>query len=183
MQKQKGAMIDEYEITPATMMIMPTSYGSKTYSRIVELKDDFLYPVPPIEIIKKSCQYYGSSYDGRITGTRQLIDCSHKVPITIDPTNSIYFFPTASPNKSHCIWISHQNVNSYKRYEQNSTIVTFRNKETFIVPISFSVFEGQLMRTSLLRTKLMQRIDDSERKSFIFYRKHLYFDGFEEIEE
>lgn len=55
MNKQMTGIIEEYEINPCTMMITPTSYGSKTYSQIIELKDEFLYPFRPIDIIKKSC--------------------------------------------------------------------------------------------------------------------------------
>lgn len=183
MIRQQTEMIDEYEINPCTMMITPTSYGSKTYSKIVELQDEFLSPFRPIDIIKKSCQYFGSSYEGRITGTKQLIGIFHKVPITIDPTNSIYFFPTISPTNSQCIWISHEHVASHKRLEQNTTLVTFRNKESYIVPISYSSFENQLLRTALLRTKLMQRIEETERKSLYFSRNDWYFEASEEDEE
>lgn len=178
-REKKRTMIDEYEINPCTMMIIPTTYGSKTYSQIVELKDEFLSPFRPIDIIKKSCQYFGSSYEGRITGTKQLVGITHKVPITIDPTNSIYFFPTTSPLNIQCIWISHEHVVSHKRLEPNTTLVTFRNKESYIIPVSYSSFENQLLRTALLRTKLMQRIEETERNSFYLYRKQRYFEASE----
>jgi competence protein ComK len=169
MIKQKTTL-DEYEINPCTMMISPTPYGSKTYSNIMEIQDDFLSPFRPIDIIKKSCQYFGSSFEGRIAGTKQLIGITHKVPITIDPTNSIYFFPTTSPQNSQCIWLAHEHVISHKRLEANKTLVTFRNKQSCIIPVSYSSFENQLLRTALLRTKLMQRIEESERKSFYLFR-------------
>jgi len=183
MNKQMTGIIEEYEINPRTMMITPTSYGSKTYSKIIELRDEFLYPFRPIDIIKKSCQFFGSSYEGRIAGTKQLIGFTHKVPITIDPTNFIYFFPTTSPQNSQCIWISHEHVASHKRLEQNTTLVTFRNKESYVLPISCASFENQLLRTALLRTKLMQRIEDVERKSFYFPRNHRYFEASEGYED
>lgn len=179
MIKQKRTLIDEYEINSCTMMISPTAYGSKTYSQIIELQDEFLSPFKPIEIIKKSCQYFGSSFEGRIAGTKQLIGITHKVPITIDPTNSIYFFPTTSPQNSECIWISHEHVIAHKRVETNETLVTFRNKESYTIPISFSSFENQLLRTALLRTKLMQRIAETERKSFYVFRNQRYFEASE----
>jgi competence protein ComK len=183
MDKKKRTMIDEYEINPFTMMITPVAYGSKTYSRILELGGEFLSPFRPIEIIKKSCDYFGCSYEGRIDGTKRLIGITHKVPITIDPTNSIYFFPTISPLNSKCIWISHEHVLSHKRYKQNSTLVTFRNRESYAIPISCTSFENQLMRTALLRTKLMQRIEETERRSMYFYKDQWHFEASEEPEE
>jgi competence protein ComK len=183
MIKQKTGLIDEYEINPRTMIITPVPYGSKTYSQIVELQDEFLSPFRPIDIIKKSCKFFGSSYEGRTSGAKQLIGIFHKVPITIDPTNSIYFFPTISPTNSQCIWISHDHVLSHKRIEKATTLVTFRNKESYIIPISYSSFENQLLRTALLRTKLMKRIEETERKSFYFYRNNHYLEASEDDEE
>ncbi|RDU35513.1 transcriptional regulator [Neobacillus piezotolerans] len=165
--------IEEYEINPCTMFIKPFMYGTKVYSQIAEIDDEYLSPFKPIEIIKKSCEYFGSSFEGRKEGTRQLIGITHKVPIVIDPTNFIYFFPTTSPNRPECIWISHEHVLHHTRTSTEDTLVTFRNKLSYPFPISYSSFENQLLRTALLRTKLMQRIEHMERKSFYFQKSKM----------
>ncbi|USK56526.1 competence protein ComK [Cytobacillus solani] len=59
-----SSLIDEYEINPNTMVVMPLAYGSKIYSQIWELEDEFISPFKPIDIIKKSCTFFGSSYEG-----------------------------------------------------------------------------------------------------------------------
>lgn len=56
--------ISEYEITPYTLMVLPIHYGTKVYSRIIELEDDFISPFKPMDIMKKSCEYFGASYEG-----------------------------------------------------------------------------------------------------------------------
>ncbi|MGG5253323.1 competence protein ComK [Neobacillus sp. SM06] len=178
MLKQK--QIEEYEVNPYTMFIKPTVYGSKVYSQIYELEDEFLSPFKPIEIIKKSCEYFSSSFEGRKNGTKQLIGITHKVPIAIDPSNYIYFFPTTSPNRSECIWVSHEHVLNYARFAPDQTQVTFQNKQSFIFPISYSSFENQLLRTALLRTKLMQRIGQTERKSFYLLNRPKLIQSFTE---
>lgn len=162
----KQKQIEEYEVNPYTMFITPIVYGSKVYSKIYELEDEFLSPFKPIDIIKKSCEYFSSSFEGRKDGTKQLIGITHKVPIAIDPTNFIYFFPTTSPTRSECIWISHEHIMNYSRLAPRQTQVTFQNKQTYTLPISYSSFDNQMLRTALLRTKLMQRIGQTERKSF-----------------
>jgi competence protein ComK len=162
----KERQIEEYEVNPYTMFIKPVVYGSKVYSQIYELEDEYLSPFKPLDIIKKSCEYFSSSFEGRKDGTKQLIGVTHKVPIVIDPTNFIYFFPTTSPTRSECIWISHEHIMSYRRTDSRQTMVTFQNKQSFNLPISYSSFENQMFRTALLRTKLMQRIGQTERKSF-----------------
>ncbi|MFY2158230.1 competence protein ComK [Cytobacillus firmus] len=61
---QNIQIIEEYEINPNTMIIKPLSYGIKVYSQIWELDDEITSPFKPIEIIKSSCKYFGSSYEG-----------------------------------------------------------------------------------------------------------------------
>jgi competence protein ComK len=162
----KERQIEEYEVNPYTMFIKPVIYGSKVYSQIYELEDEYLSPFKPLEIIKKSCEYFSSSFEGRKEGTKQLIGLTHKVPIVIDPTNFIYFFPTTSPTRAECIWISHEHIMNYRRIDPRQTMVTFQNKQSINVPISYSSFDTQMLRTALLRTKLMQRIGQTERKSY-----------------
>ena len=170
----KERQIEEYEVNPYTMFIKPVLYGSKVYSQIFELEDEYLSPFKPLDIIKKSCEYYSSSFEGRKGGTKQLIGITHKAPIAIDPTNFIYFFPTTSPTRTECIWISHEHIMSIHRIESRQTMVTFQNKQSFNLPISYSSFESQMFRTAMLRTKLMQRIGQTERKSFYLMNRSRY---------
>lgn len=164
-----SSLIDEYEINPNTMVVMPLAYGSKIYSQIWELEDEFISPFKPIDIIKKSCTFFGSSYEGRKEGTRQLTGITHKAPITIDPTNFIYFFPTTSASNSQCIWISSEHILSYHRFDRGNTEVIFKNKQSKIIPVSFNSFNNQVLRTALLRTTLISRIEESERKALYFF--------------
>ncbi|MGE7761116.1 competence protein ComK [Peribacillus sp. NPDC097895] len=169
MKENSQGIIEEYEITPYTLMVTPINYGNKIYARIVEMEDEFISPFKPMEIIKKSCEFFGSSYEGRKQGTKQLINITHKAPIAIDPTSSIFFFPTTSPLRPQCIWLSHEHVVSYVRKDSRHTTVTFSNKQTIDIEVSCSSFENQLHRTSFLKTKLIQRIEETKRKSFYLF--------------
>lgn len=170
----RDSIIEEYEINPLTMMILPTTYGSKTYSTIIEVHKTFLCPFPPKSIIQKSCKYFGVSYEGRIAGTKQIIGNLNKVPLTIDSKHSIYFLPTTSPQNSNCIWISHHHVFSYEPISPKTTKVTFRNKLEYEVPISYSSFETQLLRTAMLRMKLTNRIEEIKKKTdYVNLKYHL----------
>ncbi|MCP1097233.1 competence protein ComK [Bacillaceae bacterium OS4b] len=57
MNQNNQGIIEEYEITPHTLMVAPINYGSKIYARIVEMEDEFISPFKPMEIIKKSCEF------------------------------------------------------------------------------------------------------------------------------
>ncbi|WP_240501847.1 competence protein ComK [Bacillus sp. MUM 13] len=165
----KPSHIEEYEISPFTLLIMPINYGSKIYSHIIEVEDEFISPFKPIDIIKKSCEYFGSSYEGRKDGTKELIGITHKAPIAIDPTSSVFFFPTTSPMRPKCIWLSHSHVSRYNRKDSTHTKVVFRSKQNIEVPVSSSSFGNQVLRTAQLKAKLTQRIEESERKSYYLF--------------
>jgi competence protein ComK len=167
----KMKQIEEYEVNPFTMLIKPIAYGSKIYSQIVEVDDEFLSPFKPLDIIKNSCEYYGCDYEGRRNGTRQLVGYAHKIPIAIDPTNRIFFFPTASPDRQECIWISHEHVENHDRINLQETIILFKNKQSFKIPVSCRSIITQMERTAYLRTKLMQRIEYNERKAFYLVQR------------
>lgn len=170
-------LVEEYEINPFTMIILPEEYGSRTYTRVIELEEEYLSPFRPIDIVKKSCSYFGSSYEGRREGTKQLTGITHKIPIIIDPISSIYFMPTSSPTKPNCIWVSQEHVLYHRRVDAQSTKVTFRNRKSIILPVSHHSFENQLLRTSLLRTKFMQRMKETERKALYLLHGPKYSDS------
>lgn len=152
-------VIDEIDFDPLVMAVIPIKYGSKIFSKILKMDNEHIFPLRPLEVIKRSCQYYASSFNGRKEGTKKLIGVTHKPPIVIDPIQSIYVFPTASPNQLHCIWIAYDHVFDY--YKDNNdnarTRVIFRNNQEIVVPISIHSFENQMLRTALLRTKIDQR--------------------------
>lgn len=167
----KLKQIEEYEVNPFTMFIKPIAYGSKIYSEIFEVEDEFLSPFKPLDIIRNSCEYYGSDYEGRRNGTKQLVGYSHKLPIAIDPTNRIFFFPTTSPSRQECIWISHEHVKDYERVNPQETLILFNNNQSYKFPVSCSTIISQLERTAYLRTKLMQRIEYNEKKTFYLLQR------------
>lgn len=82
----------EFQFDSMIMAIIPEQYGSKLYSRVLKTDGEVLIPYSPLEVIKKSCHLYASSFEGRKEGTKELIGVTHKPPIVIDPIQSIYFF-------------------------------------------------------------------------------------------
>ena len=171
MAKRKD-MNEEYEMTPLTAAIVPLQYGGKLFSQIHQLDQDFYSPLKPLDLIKMNCRLFGSGYEGRKEGSRQLIGVTHKIPIIIDATNRMYFFPTTSPNNPQCSWISHEHVLHYDEIDSINTLVTFRNKASLVIPISVYSFQNQMLRTSFLRTKFMQRIDGFDQKSIFLHHNH-----------
>ncbi|HLO12976.1 MAG TPA: competence protein ComK [Pseudoneobacillus sp.] len=177
----KDKFIEEYIINPCTMFIEPETYGSKIYSRIYELEDELLVPFKPLEIVKSSCKFYGANYKGRIEGSHHLIGKMHKAPISIDPT--LFFFPTTSPSRQDCIWVNTQLVANHHRYHSSITKVTFLNKKTYDILVSARTFKNQLLRSSLLKMRLMERTNENERMSYLYLYNPKYMAASESMDE
>lgn len=159
----------EYEIHPKTMAIIPHEYGRKNFSKVIEVDESYVVPKKPLEIIKESCYQFGSSYEGRRDGAKRLLSLSHKLPVAIDPYHFIYFFPTHSPSREYCSWISHQHVIQHISTQHKDTEVLFKNRQTVIFPVSNETFTRQLQQTSHLITLFLQRMGHMSQRVFFIH--------------
>ncbi|KAA0547618.1 competence protein [Bacillus sp. BGMRC 2118] len=164
--------LEEYEISPYTMAILPEVTEEGLYSRVMELEYEYIVRAKPIQIIEKSCRFFGSSLQGRKEGTREIMGVTHKAPIVIDPTNSIYFFPTTSPTRQQCSWISHSFVKQLVNSDYDKTTIIFSNSKEVTFSISRGSLENQLYRTAQLRTTLSSRISSENRKTSFLMTPH-----------
>jgi len=145
--------MNNYEINNDTLAIIPIdNYKSK----IIEKNKEFIVDETPIKIIENSCQYFGSSYQGRFMGTKKLIGVTHKAPIIIEESREIIFFPTNSPRLYECAWISLKNLNNYKRNNDSSEIL-FNNGNQLNLDISYGSLDNQVLRAARLESVLRMR--------------------------
>lgn len=145
--------MNNYEINNDTLAIIPIdNYKSK----IIERDKEFIVDETPIKIIENSCQYFGSSYQGRFMGTKKLIGVTHKAPIIIEESREIIFFPTNSPRLYECAWISLKNLNNYKRNNDSSEIL-FNNGNLLNLDISYGSLDNQVLRAARLESVLRLR--------------------------
>ena len=144
----------DYEINEETLAIMPDDVWSS-----MVLEDDFKYEVnkTPLEILDYSCKYFGSSYPGRKDGSKNILNSSYKLPILIEDTKNIIFFPTSSPLDDECTWISLSNIKDYRKVGNNKTEILFKNNKVITVNISYYSFNNQVMRASRLESIIRNR--------------------------
>ncbi|MED4206081.1 competence protein ComK [Neobacillus mesonae] len=161
--------LEFYEINSCTMFIMPVDYGGKVFSKVMEVDDEFLSPLRPVDLIKKNCSYFGVSFESRKKGTTELIGYTRKIPIVIEPANHLFFFPTTSPNRPECAWIAHEHAENFRRVGPQQTLITFSDKQSHVFQVSFGTVETQMLRTALLKSKLLQRIEGNQKKSFYLH--------------
>ncbi len=142
-----------YEISEETLAIIPLdNYRSK----VIEKDGSFVVDKTPMEIIENSCRFFGSSYFGRHTGTKNLIGVSHKAPIIIEESKEIIFFPTNSPRIYECCWVSLKNIEKYKKIETSSLIV-FNTGYLLELNISYGSLDNQVLRATRLESVLRSR--------------------------
>lgn len=145
----------DYEINSETLAIMPIN-GEQAY--VMEPEEEYYVNCQPFDIIEHSCEYFGSTYQGRSLGTYHLIGLVHKNPIIIEESCSIVFFPTISPKRPECIWLSYDKICNYTKGEEpRTTLVEFTNGQKIVVPISINSFSNQYLRAGRLKNVISSR--------------------------
>lgn len=145
--------MESYQINSKTLAIMPV--GRKR-AKIYENENVIIVDKPANRIIAENCEYNGSSYAGRKKGTMELIGVTHKAPILIKEDSDIIFFPTCSPRMRDCVWISLNNIESYRAYEEES-LITFSNNFVLQVNVSNKIIDHQVLRSTRLESVLHKR--------------------------
>ena len=145
--------IESYEINKDTCAIINID---DDVTKIIEDTQEYLLSKRSFEVMEDSCTYYGSSFEGRLKGTKMMLGASYKLPIIIEESNNIIFFPTNGNNNSKCSWISLNKVSSFEP-QGGYTKVTFNCGKSIIVKITYTSFEMQLLRATRLQNLLSKR--------------------------
>jgi len=151
-------MMDSYEINKDTVALIPKE-DKKTI--VYEVDKSFIVDKKPLEIVEESCEYFGSSLEGRQIGTSKLIGFTHKVPVIIEESFDLIFFPTLSPKNKECSWLSYSHIFKPDRFK-DKTIVELKNGKKILVDVSSSIIDNQLYRCSRLKDVLQTRKIDKK---------------------
>ena len=143
----------EYEINEETMAIIPISYNQ---TLVKELENEYLIEKKAYEIMEDSCEYYGSTYKGRLTAAKKMLNSSYKIPIIIEESENIIFFPTKSSLLEDCCCINYNYIKKYEKCEKGVKI-TFKNNNEIIVEMSKLSLDNQISRSSMLELTSRKR--------------------------
>ena len=149
----------EYEITYDTQVILPISNEK---SKIIEEQDEYYIDNKPLSILEHSCEYFGSSYEGRKEGTKKLLGITHKSPVIVEETRKIIFFPTISPESDNCSWINLDKIEKYYKINHKKSAVVFKNGDIQEFDISIGSLTNQILRATRLKYVLEERISEKE---------------------
>ena len=145
-----------YEITYDTQVILPINDNT---SKAVENDGEYIINNKVLDVMEHSCEYFGSSYEGRKQGTKQLLGITHKAPIIVEESRMMIFFPTMSPEKSECIWINLDKIEEYYKLSKKMSAIKFKNGDIMEFNVSYGSLSNQILRASRLKYILNERIN------------------------
>ena len=148
-----------YEINEETYAVIAEDLGK---TKIIEKDYEYDIENDAYKIMDESCKYYGSSYKGRLEAAKSLLNCSYKLPIIVEESSVLIFFPIKSSLLDDCCWI---NLNSIQNIEKvdNKSQITFKNGKKVIFDISKLSLENQIYRSTKLESIIFKRINAKKR--------------------
>lgn len=146
--------MENYEINEDTYAVLSEHVGK---TKILEKDAEYIIHNDAYKVMDESCQYYGSSYKGRLTAAKNILECSYKLPILVEESSCLIFFPIKSSLLDDCCWI---NLNSIKKVEKKDTgsKIIFQNNKELIVNTSKLSLENQIYRAIKLESIIKKRI-------------------------
>ena len=137
----------KYEVSKGTLAVVP---NEKDTSLVFEDDERYIVDQTPFSIMEESCKYFGSTYEGRKNGAKEILGAEYKVPIVIEDSDNLIMFPTTSPLSNECAWICLKRVKKIEKIDTYHTKILFDNGKELIVGSSYRTIENQLSRASRL---------------------------------
>ena len=143
----------DYEINDETMALIQLG---EEKTKIIEEDKEYVIDKSAYSIMDDRCKYFGSSYLGRVEGSKNMIGYEYKLPIIVEESRKLIFFPTSSPYSEDCSWISLKHVDNIEKND-NNTILVFKNGTKVKLNVSKASFNNQLLRSTRLESVLNAR--------------------------
>ena len=145
--------IKNYEINADTAAIVGIT---SKYSKIVERGKNYIISDNSFSVMEQSCEYFGSDYNGRKKGSKRMLGANYKLPIIVEESNDLIFFPTTDVEKSNCSWISLKWFDKVIEHH-GITYICLKNGEKIPTTASKYTIENQVLRSSKLHMILSER--------------------------
>ena len=142
-----------FVINESTIALIPIDNNC---TKIIEENNTFIVNMSAMNIIERSCEYFGSSYLGRYIGTKSIAGITHKSPIIIEESKNIIYFPTTSPRLKECTWLALKHIKKYESKDGRS-LVFLENGQVLDIDISYFSFDNQYLRATKLDSILNKR--------------------------
>lgn len=143
----------KYEVNENTIAVIGLDENS---TKVVEKSKEYLIEDIAYSVMEHSCNYFGSSYKGRIEGSKEMIGSKYKTPIIVEESNELIFFPVNNIESPKCTWISLKWVD-YVKTVRGTTYIYLKNGKRLPINASKYSIENQVLRSSKLHLVLNER--------------------------
>lgn len=157
-----------YEINMETLVILPFNNGK---SKVYEYDGEHIVDCVPTSIIEYSCLFFGASLEGRRAAVKEMLGIDMKVPILIEDSKNIIFFPISNCVHRNSIWISYQNLVKYSKLDELSTVLYFHNNKQLVVDAKYNLIDNQVIRCAKLDTMLNKRRNFLRKENLVIDEK------------
>jgi len=149
--KIKPNILGSYVMSFNTYYVEPVMHENRLYSRVIDKHNSVTVARKPLQIIRKSCLFLGTTYEATRTLSKQFFGNQHKLPIILTHDFGIpcVFIPTCSPKSDANIWIGLHAVEQALPYKDGTKILLI-NGEELILSTHYSSFSKQYMNATML---------------------------------
>lgn len=145
--------MEKYEINEETAAVVGVN---DNLCKVIEKNKDYFIGDNSYSVMEYSCEYFGSTYSGRTIGSRKMLKANYKVPIIVEETKDIIFFPLSEVDNPKCVWIS---LKWFDRVEEEygNTYIYLKNGKKIVTKVSAYSIENQVLRSAKLNLILNNR--------------------------
>ena len=153
-------VMQNYRLNKDTMAIFSNPCLSSS-TAILEWPNKVLYCTrTPLYLIEEACISGGSTYNGRREAVERMLRTKSKLPIPVNPTEGLFFFPNMSPYEPHCHWFSFFHIQNFftAKDDKTKTEIIFTDSRRKIINTSYKTMAGQICLTGLLVALIYKNI-------------------------
>ena len=147
--------MENYEINDDTYAVIGTNEGK---TKIIEKDKEYKIDNDAYQVMDDNCKYYGSSYKGRLEASKAILDCSYKLPIIIEETSNLIFFPIKSSLLDDCTWLNLDTIIKVEKCGSQSKVI-FSNGNYMLLDSSKLSLDNQIYRATKLSAIMKKRIE------------------------
>lgn len=108
------------------------------------------------KFLEKSCNYYGTSYEGVKKSAKGILNINYKVPIVVENNKNIILLPLTSVRDKNLIYVSLDKITNYE-FKDNYVYIMCCNNYVFKTKMSEKSFEKLLINGIKLNNTLKYR--------------------------
>ena len=154
----KGGFGMKYYIVNEDVLCFTADTGKSNGTLIVEKNKKFNVEMECFKLLKKSCRWYGNSYNIQRDFIIDKFNYYIKTPIVMSNSDKLLFFPTTTPSSKECIWVCYNNVDRYvKTDNKDYTIIYFKGGKVLNIKASYTTMDNQITRCIRIEKYLADR--------------------------